>query len=199
MAEKQPSTAEELTALKHAARARAREVRCALDADACRRDAISAAERLLGLPEFDGARVVLAYAASPEELDPAPAVAALRERGIIVAYPRVEAPGVLGLHRVDDERDLVSGMFGIRQPAENAPRVGRGQVDVVIVPGVAFDRSGMRLGYGGGYYDRLLPTLPPHALHVGYAYDEQLVDELPAEEHDVHVDLVVTPTQVLGE
>lgn len=191
--------AQELAALKHAARVRSREARGALGAEACADAAEAAAELLLDLPEFDSARVVLAYAAMPEELDPAPAVAALRERGITIAYPRVEAPGVLGLHRVDDEGDLVEGMFGIREPAEHAPQVGRGAVDVVIVPGVAFDESGMRLGYGGGYYDRLLPTLPPHALHVGYAYDEQVVDELPAEEHDVHMDLVVTPTRVIGD
>jgi 5-formyltetrahydrofolate cyclo-ligase len=70
-------------------------------------------------------------------------------------------------------------------------------IDAVIVPGVAFDPQGRRLGYGGGFYDRLLPRLRDDCLRVGVAYDEQLVDELPVAEHDAHVHAVVTPSRVL--
>ncbi len=65
------------------------------------------------------------------------------------------------------------------------------------MPGVAFDRSGHRLGYGGGFYDRFLARLPARALRIGVAFDQQVLDELPAEEHDQPVDLVVTPSEVL--
>lgn len=180
-------------AAKHEARARARAARCALDDTVCREAAINAAERLVALPEVASARLVLAYGATPEELDPAPALALLRARGVAIAYPRVEAPGVLGLHSVGVADPLVRGMFGIMEPSADAPRVPAHAVDAVIVPGVAFDRRLWRLGYGGGYYDRLLPTLPPGCARIGYAYDEQVLEEIPVEEHDVRMDALVTP------
>ena len=66
----------------------------------------------------------------------------------------------------------------------------------MIVPGVAFDETGARLGYGGGYFDRLLPMLRADCARIGVAFDEQVLAEIPAEEHDAHVDVVVTPTRV---
>lgn len=186
-----------LATAKTEARRQARAARCALSADSCAGAARAAAASLLALPEAAGTPVVLAYGATPEELDPALALAALRERGCEIAYPRIEAPGVLGVHVVGDERDLVDGPFGLRQPAPDAPRVDRTAIDVVIVPGVAFDLDGRRLGYGGGYYDRLLPQLRPDCVRIGYAFDEQVVELIPAEDHDERVDIVVTPTRVV--
>lgn len=195
MSERDPYT--DVEAAKHAARGRAREARCALDAEACHDYAAAAAERLIALPAFAIARLVLAYGASEEEIDPAPAVALLRRRGIAIAFPRVESPGELGLHLVARAEDLCAGMFGIREPAADAPRVSPAAVDAVIVPGVAFDEDCWRLGYGGGYYDRLLPMLREECARVGLAYDEQVVDRIPSEEHDVRLDAVVTPTRVI--
>lgn len=188
---------EDITAAKHAARARARAARSALDRSHCELASLSACERALGLLELACARLVLCYAAMPEELDPSHLAKVLRERGVSVAYPRVEAPGVLGVHVVADEGSLVAGMFGIREPAADAPRVEPHAVDVAIVPGVAFDEQCWRLGYGGGYYDRLLGLLRPDAARIGLAYDEQVLASIPAEEHDVRLDAVVTPSRVV--
>lgn len=191
-------TDDAVEAAKHAARVRAREARCALDDETCRTAAVAAAERLVALPAFATARLVLAYGASVEEIDPAPAVLLLRRRGIAIAFPRVEAPGELGLHLVGERGELVAGMFGIREPAADAPRVSPALVDAVIVPGVAFDERCWRLGYGGGYYDRLLPLLRDGCARVGYAYDEQILAEIPSAEHDVRLDAVVTPGRVIA-
>lgn len=188
---------EAVEAAKHAARSHARAARCALDDATCAEAARSAAERLLALPEFEPARTVLAYGATPEEIDPAGAVASLRGRGIAIAFPRVEAPGVLGLHLVGAGDTLAAGMFGILEPAADAPRIEPDAIDAVIVPGVAFDESCWRLGYGGGYYDRLLPLLRSGCARIGFAYDEQVLAAIPAQEHDVRLDAVVTPTRVL--
>jgi len=152
---------------------------------------------LLELPELEIARVVLAYAALPSEIDPAPAVWRLRARGAAVAYPRIESPGILSMHLVSHELELVAGPFGLAQPSEHAPRAARDSIDAVILPGVAFDECGRRLGYGGGYYDRLLPTLRPDCLRIGIAFDEQLLQEIPSEDHDATVHLVVTPSRVI--
>lgn len=188
---------------EHAARAkadireRARSARRCLDPGFCADAAERIAEDLLSLPELRVARVVMAYAASPEELDPAPVIEALHGLGKAVALPRVESPGVLGVHLFAHGDELEGGAFGIRQPYAHAPRLPFESIDAVIVPGVAFDSLGRRVGYGGGYYDRLLPQLRPDCLRIGIAYDEQLAEELPAEDHDERVHVVVTPTRVI--
>lgn len=186
-----------IAAAKHAARVRAREAREALDLTVCRAHAASLAERLLALPELAGAKMVLAYAALPAEIDPGLAVDGLRRRGTRIAYTRIEAPGVLGLHEVDSEADLIPGPLGISQPSADAPRVEHAAIDAVIVPGVAFDESGKRLGYGGGYFDRLLPLLRPDCVRLGVAFDEQLLDHIPAEDHDVDMHIILTPSRTI--
>lgn len=189
---------ENIEAAKHAARARARAARSALDDATCSVAALAVAERLLAMPDVRAAQIVLAYAATPEELDPAAAIDELRALGVTIAFPRVESPGVLGLHAVTAEDELVPGVFGIMEPAPDAPEVSPESVDAVIVPGVAFDEDCWRLGYGGGYYDRLLPLLSADCARIGIAYDEQILPRIPAAEHDVRLDAVVTPTRVVG-
>jgi 5-formyltetrahydrofolate cyclo-ligase len=186
-----------IAAAKHAARTRARDARDCIDLAVCREHASSIADHLLALDELCEATTVLTYAALPAELDPSLAIEALRARGVRVAYTRIEAPGVLGMHVVEDDAQLIPGPLGIRQPAEDALRVSHDEIDAVIVPGVAFDEFGARLGYGGGYFDQLLPLLRPDCARIGIAYDEQLLEEIPREEHDEHVDIVVTPTRII--
>jgi len=186
-----------LAAAKRAARIGAQEARACLSRVECRTHAAAIADALLALPELARVRTILVYSALPAELDPALAVTTLRTRGVRVAYPRIEAPGVLGLHVVDHELELVPGPFGLSQPNDHALRARHDSIDAVIVPGVAFDESGRRLGYGGGYYDRLLPMLRPGCVRIGIAFDEQLLPRIPSEEHDVDVDMVVTPSRVI--
>ena len=191
------SEPEPSAAAKRAARVLARAARASVSRGSRCDHSAAVAVALLALPELATARTVLAYAALPAELDPAPAVAALRKRGARIAYPRIESPGVLDIHLVDHELELVAGPFGLAQPSEHAPRLAREAIDAVIVPGVAFDDCGRRLGYGGGYYDRLLVPLRPDCIFIGVAFDEQLLPQIPAEPHDVRVDIVVTPTRVI--
>jgi 5-formyltetrahydrofolate cyclo-ligase len=155
------------------------------------------AERALALPAVAQARCVLAYAATAEELDPAPLVAALRARGARIAYPRVCESGALTLHWCEEDAALARGYRGIAEPAADSPQASPDDFDLVLVPGVAFDASGARLGMGGGFYDRLLPRLSAGAMNVGLAFDEQIVERVPAEEHDVRLGAVITPTRTL--
>ena len=126
----------------------------------------------------------------------AAAVPVLRERGVALVLPRVVGPERLALHRVDADTPLVPGPFGILEPPENAPAVAPADIDLVIVPGVAFDGACRRVGHGGGYYDRLLAGLN-RAVRVGFAFDEQVLDEVSCEEHDICVDILVTPSRTL--
>jgi 5-formyltetrahydrofolate cyclo-ligase len=138
------------------------------------------------------AGAVLAYIAFCNELDLHPLFQHLPH--VRWAVPRVDGRR-LALHTYDPER-LVRHRFGMLEPAPDLPAVEPASLDVVLVPGVAFDRRGGRLGFGGGFYDRLLPTTD--ALRVGVTYDRCLTDRLPMREYDQRMDWVVTPTQSIN-
>ncbi len=135
------------------------------------------------------AATVLTYIAFHNELDLSALVAALP--GIEWVVPRVRGQELV-LHAYHPDR-LVRHRFGMLEPAADLPVVRPCHVDLVLVPGVAFDRRGGRLGFGGGYYDRLLPLT--RALRVGVTYDRCLADALPLDEHDQRVDWIITPTR----
>lgn len=181
---------------KAALRTRLRAARAGI-VDAERNDLSRAASlHALQLPRVATARHVLGFAAAAEELDPAPLLEALRERGALVTLPRIASPGELTLHLHHGHLELETGPFGISQPTREHPYTDVEEIDLVLVPGIAFDARGSRVGFGGGYYDRLLGRLP-HAFRLALAYDEQLVDSIPAEEHDEPVDAIVTPRRTL--
>jgi 5-formyltetrahydrofolate cyclo-ligase len=105
----------------------------------------------------------------------------------------------LELHAVGDPaRDLIAGPWGIREPdPQRCPRMTLADATCVLVPGVAFDATGARLGYGGGFYDRLLATAPT-VPRIAAAFDLQLVDAVPVDAHDLRVDRVITPTREIA-
>ena len=147
------------------------------------------AARLERLPELRRAGTVLLYAASGQEADPGGLLPTLLARGVRTLYPRVR-----GAHlELVDARDLRALQLGYRGIAEPVGRaVDPAVVDVALVPGVAFDLRGGRLGQGGGHYDRLLAALPSTAVRVGLCFACQVVTRVPREPHDAAVDLLVT-------
>lgn len=120
--------------------------------------------------------------------------------GKIVAAPRVDAPArMLRAYRIEDlARDVETGYRGIPEPRATCPEIALGSVDWVLVPGVAFDARGRRLGYGGGFYDRLLPGAAGSAPRIAGAFEMQIVDAVPTAPHDVGVDLIVTERRTLS-
>ncbi len=145
--------------------------------------------RLLDLPELRQAGTVLLYAALREEVDLAGALGPLRDRGVRTLLPRVREHD-LELVAATDLLTLQVGHRGVREPAGRP--VDPTVVDVAVVPGVAFDPHGGRLGAGGGHYDRLLAVLPATTTRIGAAFTCQLVPHVPTEPHDQDVELVVT-------
>jgi 5-formyltetrahydrofolate cyclo-ligase len=103
----------------------------------------------------------------------------------------------LTLHWVDDPADMAPGAFGVLEPPAEAPLAPPDAIEVAIVPGVAFDEAGRRIGFGKGYYDALLAEWGDRVFTVGIAYDEQVVDACPAEAHDRGVSVIVTPTRTI--
>jgi 5-formyltetrahydrofolate cyclo-ligase len=132
--------------------------------------------------------VVGGYHALPDEADPALLLERLVELGCHIAFPRVAARGLpLEFHRVPDGEVLAPGAFGIHEPMDIWPRA---VPQLLLVPLLAFDAQGHRLGYGGGFYDRTIALLKVPA--IGIAYAGQEVPALPADDHDVTLDAVLT-------
>lgn len=132
--------------------------------------------------------IVGGYHALPDEADPALLLERLVELGCHIAYPRVAGKGrPLEFHRVPDGEVLAPGVFGIHEPLDIWPRAVPA---ILLVPLLAFDSSGYRLGYGGGFYDRTLALLKVPA--IGIAYAGQEVASLPSEPHDRSLDMVLT-------
>lgn len=164
-----------------------------------------AGARFLELPEVRNSSVVAGFVSTRSEIDTAPLLDALRGRGVDVVLPRVSTgliPPRLRFHRVERPSDLVFGIFGLLEPSPDCPEVPPHAIDVFMVPGLAFDRRGARVGYGGGYYDELAAYVRAHpdataARFVGFAFGFQLVDACPAGEWDVPLDCIVTDDRVV--
>ena len=155
-----------------------------------RRRAEAVAAHLVPTREWRGAARVALYAALPDELPTAPLWQAAQAAGIPVLWPRVV--GDVLEFALCEEGELVSGRYGVSAPPERLPVCDLAHGDLLVVPAVAFDAAGRRLGRGGGHYDRVLVGLPERASSVAIGYDFQRIDEVPSGDHDVPVTLVVT-------
>lgn len=154
-------------------------------------------EQLWTLEAFARARRVLFYAAGGGEVETRPLLERWIEGGRKVILPLVEGEGMI-LVEVDGLEDLAPGYRGLLEPRLDRRRiVPREAVEVALVPGLAFDLEGNRLGRGGGHYDRTLARIGPKALKIGLAFDFQVVDRLPVEARDIPVDLVVTESRMI--
>ena len=166
---------------------------------AAERVAASARARLLLETQalWHEARAVLLFAPMPEELDVWPLLSPALVAGKRVALPRfVAATRNYEACWILTEKDVQAGYFGIREPRSHCARVASGELDLILVPGVAFDLAGHRLGRGKGYYDRLLGELC--STTCGVAFEEQIVAEVPVGPYDVRLDYILTPGLFVG-
>lgn len=155
----------------------------------------AAVERIVALPEWAAAERVAGYVPIHAELDPGPALDEARRAGKTVVLPRVdlEAQRVV-LHRWDGE-PLEAGAFGIPEPSADAPTVDA--VDLILVPALAADESGHRIGWGKGFYDKLLADEAATAFRVAVVFQFQLLAECPATPHDIPVHVIVTDERTI--
>lgn len=181
--------------LKRDLRRRLREARKALPAERAAVMSAAACARLAARPEAAKARTIAVYSAHAGEIDPGEFASARAAAGVVVCYPRVHVDAALTFHAVPAS-SLLPGTIGISEPPADALAVSLDAIDLFVVPGVAFDDAGRRLGQGVAYYDRTLPAA--RGTKIGFAYDFQIVPEVPTEPHDVRVDLVVTDRRVIG-
>jgi 5-formyltetrahydrofolate cyclo-ligase len=148
-------------------------------------------QKLQTLELFSSARAVGAYMPLADEVDIAPLFKSLEKTFYIPAFDN--ASGGYRMARLTAE--LKKGQFAIHEPAVPV-FAAKDELDLIIVPGVAFDHAGRRIGRGGGFYDRLLPQY--RTVRAGICFDFQCLEVIPAEEHDVRMNWVVTETQILN-
>lgn len=158
-------------------------------------------DRFIAHPAYQSAKTVMWYSHCRSEVR---TQAALQrelstDKHIVIPYCTKDEQGhnKLGLWLQEDFAELVPGMWGILEPpiqrwGEQGKEIAPEQLDCIMVPGVAFDRNGGRLGNGAGYYDRLLTSVRTDAVLIGVCFESQLVDQVVMEAHDVAMDFVIT-------
>jgi 5-formyltetrahydrofolate cyclo-ligase len=137
--------------------------------------------------DYKKAKTVAAFASTRGEIDTYPLLEGIMASGKKLALPHVSKDkSQLRFYEVTDLKKLSPGEFGILCP-EPVHAVPMDKIDLILVPGLAFDRKGFRLGFGKGYYDRALPQIRPDSVSVGLCYSFQVVDQVPVGEHDIPV------------
>jgi 5-formyltetrahydrofolate cyclo-ligase len=184
---------------KKTLRRQQRQIRRALPREQRERASVLIQQKLLPLEIYQRARSIHVYASWQDEVDTHALLGVMLHEGRRVALPKIQPQSrTLAHYFIDDIAALTPGAYGILEPHEDRgakPATALEVFDLVIVPGLAFDRRGHRLGYGVGYYDRFL--LGISAPKVGFAFAAQIVNHVPAAPHDRRVDFIVTESEVI--
>ena len=148
---------------------------------------------LFSLDYYKKSKTIMFFVSFNSEVDTHDMIRdALKSKTVVVpkvAYHEIEPSFII------DFDNLIPGKFGILEPIETM-KIAYKNIDLILVPGIAFDKEGHRIGYGFGYYDKFLKKVPK-AIKIGLAFDFQIVDKIPREMHDVPVDLIVTEERVV--
>ncbi|HBL50080.1 MAG TPA: 5-formyltetrahydrofolate cyclo-ligase [Firmicutes bacterium] len=143
-------------------------------------------------------QVFALYYPTKNEVDVRPLVENLWRRQKIVLFPRIcPDTNLMEFRQVHSFADFTAGPFKLLEPDSSCPIWASEQIEAVIVPGVAFDLQGYRIGFGGGYYDRFLPLVQSGAVKIAPVFEFQIVDELPHEAHDQKVDWLVSEARLI--
>ena len=184
----------DIPAQKRALRRACRQVRKELGEPTRQQASLAICDRIEAWPVFQRSSVILAYMPIPGEVDLTPLLARLLHKRWVLPRIIPEEGHRMVFHPYEPER-LVRHPFGRAEPDPDLPLFPPGEVQLALVPGLAFDRQGWRLGYGGGYFDRFLCDFT--GVTLGVTYQALLLDELPHGEHDVPVGWIVTEAGLL--
>lgn len=189
-------TSAELKRAKRAVRRRVLAVRDAMSASERERASARIVDRVMALPEVERASTVMAFWSFGSEPDTAPIIQSLHARGVLVTLPRIVAGEVEPLIYAPGDA-VTETSFGAWEPS-GGEGLDPSAIDVVVTPGVAFDRFGRRVGYGGGFYDRFFRRTRPDTARFGIGFGVQLIyGDLPSGHFDLGLDGVVTEIEVI--
>ena len=156
--------------------------------------------RLFEFANFMESKIALLYISTKCEVESENILQRAYDRNKIVVLPIIDAESSdFNLYKIDDiTKDLKTGAAGILQPDPQRCRIVPLEcIDIAIIPGIAFDEKGGRIGPGNGYYDRLIPKLPITTRKVALALDAQVIAQVPTESHDKHVDIIITEKRII--
>lgn len=165
-----------------------------LDEAYCRQTDAEILERVTSLPEYVQAETVFCFVGRRDEIDTVPILTDAWKRGKRVCVPKCAGKGLMDAYLIRGMDDLQAGSFGILEPGDHAKKMMPEEIDLVLVPCLSCSRSGKRLGYGGGYYDRYLEkvTAPKAVL----CRSRVMREDIPVEDHDLTMDLVISEDYV---
>lgn len=184
-----------LVANKKALRASIKQKRRALSIEYRQQASRKMQAELTRLPCYQAAEYIMLYMAMQDEVQLDELIAMVLKNGKKAVIPLVTGAGLMEAVELSDMADLVPDKYGIKTVSEEKRRlIAPDKIDLIIVPGVAFDKAGHRLGMGGGFYDRFM-LRASRAVRAALAYDCQLLVSVPAEVHDLTVDYIITEKQ----
>jgi len=169
----------------------ARPLRAQMSAAAQEEAAACTLKHVTGLRAYKEANTVMAYIAARGELSLKFVIEDILSTGRRLVLPRCESPGVMTARVVDGLDQLEPGAYGLMEPARGCEIAPPQEIDLILVPGTAFDREGNRIGQGGGYYDRFLPET--RAVRAGVCHNAARIEHIDAQPHDMQMDFVITP------
>lgn len=175
---------------------RLRAERIRMSKRAVREKSLCIYRRLVDVPAYQLARCIACYVSIKNEVDTRTVIPKSIGSGKRVGVPITREEGDMDFQAIAGLSDLRPVHYGLREPVPNPPMVLLPHtIDLILVPGIAFDRLGHRIGSGGGYYDRFL--VRTEAVRIGLSYGFQIIDRVPAEPHDVKMDLIITENEVI--
>lgn len=182
------------TISKSALRKQLLKIRSELPAEYCRTADRAILQNLLAMAEYRQADTIFTYVSTKEEVDTRNLLEHALSQKKTVAVPRCLEKGIMKAYRITHLEELHPGKYGILEPSEECEELRPWEIDLAVIPCVACSRNGIRLGYGGGYYDRYLPQTS--ACKIVLCRQQMLWDNVPQEPHDCPVDMVITETGI---
>jgi 5-formyltetrahydrofolate cyclo-ligase len=153
-------------------------------------------QRFTNSDEFNHAKILASYYPIGSEVRTGKIISTALKSNRLVALPRTEGDHIK-FYQIFLNTDLIAGRFGIKEPSTSSNSVVPDNIDLLLVPGILFDISGYRIGYGYGYYDRLIARKKNSTLSVGLAYESQMCEEVPRSYYDQKVNILVTEKRML--
>lgn len=192
----------EIAEEKAALRVKMRQVRTGIGERERDKAATSLVQRLTTLPAVKHAKGIGVYSAYGSELSLKPSVEMLRSRDIppTIAYPVMvnETTMVFVTFSADDDKRVLDNPTTLVTNIPPERVIDPAELELILVPGLAFDTHGNRLGQGGGFYDRFLPHTGSGTTTIGIAFDEQVIEQVPTDVHDRRVNYILTPTRLIS-
>lgn len=155
-------------------------------------------DRLINSEYYKNSKVIFTFVSMKSEVNTHNFIKHALKDGKIIGVPKIESKQKgMEVFRINSLKDLKVGFFDVLEPIEGCPKINNDEIDFIVMPGLAFDREGGRIGYGGGFYDRFQLSLNKKVDRIAVAYSIQIFDKVPMNELDVYIDGIITEEEFI--